>query len=221
MAPTSTTLFFLFALLGLAAASPVRRAAATLQCHCVDFSPVSSPTACSIPDSQDLAWAAARAFAATHDLDVLFASQATISKVLQSTEPLPTSVAIRLSEGLPLPLDYQGVRESGSKMVCGMGNEVRAKLLENSVERDGVQSDLNVGRVVAVLMLVIIVYAAGDAVFTRRFRKHHPMQLSGHERRLSAIGTDSSDSSCAPVLAEKAAEDPSTVPRTPSQTDFS
>lgn len=140
-------------------ASPVNPLA-KLRCHCITFSHPADPAACVLAGSQNLDWDNAHSLASSRNLRLEFASKATISKILALERPIPASELLHMET----PESF----ESGSKVVCGLGDEVKREFLSGSSKQlDPRGGDFYVSKVVAVLLLIIILYAAGEDIWMR------------------------------------------------------
>ncbi|KAF2790036.1 hypothetical protein K505DRAFT_208547, partial [Melanomma pulvis-pyrius CBS 109.77] len=158
----------------------------SIQCHCISFSPTAKPIACPLPESQNLDWNTARTLSLQHQVKIQFASQDTVSRVLDAATPLPTSVLLSMSNGLPLPLNTAGSLESVDKIVCGIDDEVRQRWMETS-EREGGAVDCFALQVIVSLILLIVLYEAVEVSWTSKyFPKKAPIRLTGDEKLLTA-----------------------------------
>ncbi|KAF1958597.1 hypothetical protein CC80DRAFT_15248 [Byssothecium circinans] len=199
-----------------AMASPIDTLA-SLQCSCLTFHAYAQPAACTMERSQNLSWPAAQSFASAHHLDITFVSPTTVSRVLEVEQPLPTSVLMSMygSRG-------RARQETGSRIVCGAWDEVKRKYLVESVERskvvggEGRRCDGLVSEIVGILLLMLMVYAVGEYVWSRFVGKPGEIQLQGSEKDLLAFAEAGEISIRQPELNEKSAQTESSV-----QTDAS
>ena len=183
MQPKQSVCLSLLALAAVAVAAPVRcptptRPLSNLQCNCLTFSPLSDPTQCSIPNAQDIDWQGARALAAKRDLRIQFASESTITKILAVEEPLPTSVLLRMSDGEPVLPEEDGANDIQDLIICGIGNEVKRRFLGEGDDDDNdndddvndiqpLESDAYVGEIIALLLVLVLAYAAAESAWRR------------------------------------------------------
>lgn len=136
-----------------------------LKCYCLTFHPSQGPTPCKIAESQGLDWDKAQAFASKNRLKLHFASESTVSRILDSDVPLPTTV-LRMASGAPSFLDDKQFEKVTTRVVCGIDDEVRQWWLKKS-ELSGKTSDWFVLQVVLALILFIGLYMAGEAIWMR------------------------------------------------------
>lgn len=133
---------------------------ADLRCYCITFSLSLDPVSCALPLSKNLDWHSARSLASAQNLNLEFASSATLSRVLQVEAPLPTSALLQMNEVAPTA--------SGSKIVCGFGDEVERRWMKGFREHlNAHESDRYLSKVLAFWLLIIILYAAGEYVWIR------------------------------------------------------
>lgn len=141
--------------------APIDNVYSELRCHCITFYSASETAPCALTDSQYLDWEDAQTLASAYDLRIKFASSSTVSKVLEVEQPLPTGVLKSMTR-----VDDRS--STGRMMVCGFGDEVNQKYMsgsDGSLEVNGY--DLFASKVVAVLLLIIILYAAGEFVWMK------------------------------------------------------
>ncbi|PVI06577.1 hypothetical protein DM02DRAFT_623100 [Periconia macrospinosa] len=182
----------------------------SIQCHCLTFYTYSPPATCTLPHSQNLSWNAAQSFASANKLDITFASQAAVSRVLEVERPLPTSVLMSLYGGLARG---SGRSEVGSRVVCGSWDEVTKKYVTEVQEVDAAASSITKGdfksrkcdglisEVVGMLVLFLVLYAVGEYVWARTFPSQGQIQLDGDEKDLLAFAE--SGAVCTPEVDEK------------------
>ena len=157
-------LYFLNILTILAMAAPIDKLN-TLRCHCMTFYTHSAPAACTLAGAHNLDWHTAQGLASLHNLDVEFASQESATKVLQVASPLSTSVLM----GMQTFQEPERVRV-GTKMVCGVGDEVSRMFVQTPDERMGASieaQDARVSGVLAVLVLGVVLYAIAECLWER------------------------------------------------------
>ncbi|KAJ8113627.1 hypothetical protein OPT61_g4282 [Boeremia exigua] len=149
-----------------------------IQCRCLTFRVNELPTPCNFFESRGFGWRSAQTLASQYDIQVQFASKNTISKVLSISTPLPSDVLQATSAG-----DAQSAlgeaNSSENKIVCGFGQEVGDMSRDH---RDLVSEDRFVGLVIAWLMFFIILYVAGEYVWTRFSSRNRIIKLKGEER---------------------------------------
>ncbi len=134
-----------------------------IQCRCLTFRANEGPISCNSFESKGFGWESAQALASQYDVRVHFASKETISKVLAIPAPLPSDVLQVTSAG-DVQSALGGMKRSQNKIVCGIGKEV----VYMSHDHQDLQSEGRfVGQVIAWLMLFVILYAAGEYVWTR------------------------------------------------------
>lgn len=134
-----------------------------IQCRCLTFRADERPTPCKFFESTGFGWRSAQTIASQYDIKVQFASKSTISKVLAISAPLPSEVLQVTSTG-DARSALREVGTSQNKIVCGLGKEVRHMTHHYENESSGGHF---VGQVIAWLMLFIILYAAGEYIWTR------------------------------------------------------
>lgn len=132
-----------------------------IQCRCLTFRANERPTPCNFFESKGFGWRSAQILASQYDINIQFASKSTISKALSIPAPLPSDVLQTTSTG-----DAQSASTDANinqnKIVCGFGKEVRYMTHHHQHH----QPDGHfVGQVIAWLMLLIILYAAGEYVW--------------------------------------------------------
>lgn len=134
-----------------------------IQCRCLTFRANEQPNQCNFLESKDLGWESAQTIASQHDIQVQFASKSTIAKILAIPDPVPSEVLQLVSIGDAQSMPKEAIT-SQSKIVCGFGTEVRH--MAHHHQDDRLEGHF-VGKVIAWLMLFIILYAAGEYVWTR------------------------------------------------------
>ncbi|KAJ4373911.1 hypothetical protein N0V83_002650 [Neocucurbitaria cava] len=166
-------------------AAPMEYRLEDIQCRCLSFSTSAKPTLCTYLESHGLDWDTAYSLASDNELKIQFASQSTISKVLDIRKPLPSSVLRTLSHGEAAPLDVSSsLLQSENKIVCGLGDEVKHM---GSPDMDLSSECHYVGAVVAALMLFLIAYLVGEHIWTKYFRSQEGnIKLEGDEKTLTA-----------------------------------
>lgn len=172
----------------------------SIQCHCLTFYTYSPPATCTLPHSQNLSWNAAQSFASANKLDITFASQTAVARVLEVERPLPTSVLMSVYGGLA-----RGSRRSevGSRVVCGSWDEVTKKYVSEVQEVDAAGSSTTKGdlksrkcdglisEVVGMFVLFLVLYAVGEYVWAKAFSSQGQIQLDGDEKDLLAFAEES------------------------------
>ncbi|ORY11508.1 hypothetical protein BCR34DRAFT_324014 [Clohesyomyces aquaticus] len=193
------TFVYLLPLMSPTAASPVDLPP-YLKCHCITFPTSTSSSPCQIAGSQNLDWHSARAFAASHDLQIQFANKDTVSKVLDSRHPLPTSLLLLAGQSdqnpyyplpNPNPGPVAGKQDSAeSRVVCGVDDAVRKAWMKEG-ELDPKMCDISILQVVLVLILLVVGFEALDTIWVsiRHIfsKKAAPIRLSGSEKSLAAM----------------------------------
>lgn len=130
-----------------------------IQCRCLTFRTNQRPSPCDFLDSGDFGWNLAQTLASQHDVPIQFAYQSTIDKVLSIPTPLPNKALQAVSVG-----DASGeANVNRNKIVCGFGKEVKQMSGYQDYEGEGHY----VGQVIAWLMLLIILYSAGEYIWTK------------------------------------------------------
>ena len=128
--------------------------------RCITFRSPSPPISCNFLESPGFGWHSAQTLAAQYDIKIQFASKRTIASVLAVPAPLPSDVLQTTGAGdaeAALAVDAQQ-----NKIVCGFGGEVG-----RMTQRLGEPQTHFVGQVLAWLVLLVVVYAAGECVWTR------------------------------------------------------
>lgn len=134
-----------------------------LQCRCLSFRANEQPTPCNFFESKGFGWRSAQILASQYDIKVQFASKTTIASVLAIPAPLPSDVLQCTSTG-DAQTAAQDANIAQNKIVCGFGREVRRM----TAHHQHAESQTHfVGQVVAWLVLLIIVYAAGEYLWVR------------------------------------------------------
>lgn len=142
-----------------------------IQCRCLTFRANERPSPCNFFDSKGFGWRSAQILASQYDIQVQFASKDTIAEVLSIPTPLPNDILQTVSNSDALSASSQS-DTSHNKIVCGFGKEVRRMSNHQELEEES----HFVGQVIAWLMLLIIIYAAGEYVWIRyilRSSRHH------------------------------------------------
>jgi hypothetical protein len=152
---------------GFAFASPVREnreyRLEDIQCRCLTFRPNERPTSCNFLESKGFGWRSAYTLASQYDIQVQFASKSCISRVLSISTPLPNDLLHIVTLGDAQSASSETtVDVSQNKIVCGFDEEVRQ--LSHYQEYEATSHFA--GQVIAWLMLLIIVYAAGEYIWT-------------------------------------------------------
>ncbi|KAF1841473.1 uncharacterized protein K460DRAFT_358223 [Cucurbitaria berberidis CBS 394.84] len=176
----------LLALFGCTAvlAAPMEHRLEDIQCRCLSFSTSAKPTLCTYLESHGLDWDTAYSLASDNNLQIQFASQDTISKVLEIRKPLPSSMLHVLSYGPAGPPDSTSLIQTEHKMVCGLGKE--AKYM-GRLDMDLGSEAHYVGVVVAAFMLFLCAYLLGEYAWTRYFGpRGGNIKLEGDEKALTA-----------------------------------
>ncbi|KAF1934026.1 uncharacterized protein M421DRAFT_110822 [Didymella exigua CBS 183.55] len=160
-----------------------------IQCRCLTFRANEQPTTCNFFESEGFGWRSAQILASQYDIKVQFASKRTISKVLAIPAPLPSDVLRTTSTG-----DAQSASRdesvSQNKIVCGFEREVRHMTHRHQIE----PHTHFIGQVIAWLVLMMVLYAAGEYLWTR-YTSRRPIKLTGEEKPLQASSSS--------VLSEK------------------
>lgn len=107
-----------------AKASPVD-SMASLKCSCYTFTPAQIPRTCSIPDSQNLSWESARELASAYRIPMSFDSEMVVSRILESVQPLPTSVLSGISEQPLAAREEVATVESKDRIICDIVEDVQ------------------------------------------------------------------------------------------------
>ena len=168
MSPISPILPSILTLLSLTA--PLASASSPsdlnfVRCTCITFSPNQNPQLCHIGNSRSLTWTAAQTFSINHPhIPIQFASEHSISTILDLQEPVDNTVLWTLNKGPTFP----GVRNEEpdavvSKMVCGIREEVRERL----AGQDSGASDWLVVEVMLAFVGLVACYTVGEWVWTR------------------------------------------------------
>ncbi|PVH96111.1 hypothetical protein DM02DRAFT_675031 [Periconia macrospinosa] len=161
---------------------------ARISCDCLILHTYTPPADCNIEHSQNLSWGAAQYFASAHNLNIIFASHNTASKVFDAKQPLPTSVLMSMHV-------HQVRRQTGKMVVCGEKGEIRrhhpvAGLGSNKLGDSNEPSSGFLSGILGILLLCLILYAVIDFVRSRLLVKRGRVELEGSEKRLSAWTTD-------------------------------
>ncbi|KAF2691992.1 hypothetical protein K458DRAFT_381822 [Lentithecium fluviatile CBS 122367] len=155
-----------------------------LRCHCITFSIYSLPAACTLPGAQNLDWSTAQRLASTHNLAIEFASQDTVTRVLQVEQPLPTGVLMSLYPWK----DAGGGGGANTKVICGVHDEVQRMILDGPMQRVDarvLEQEAYVSGVLAVLVLGVILWGLGEIIWQRYFRRGGQIKLEGEEKALT------------------------------------
>jgi hypothetical protein len=134
-----------------------------IRCHCITFYAHDLPAACTLLGAQNLDWNTAQKLASTHRLDIEFASQDTIARILEVDRPLPTSVLVSLRT-------TKETRHVGTKFICGMDDEVMTTILEAPIEQANArvaEQEACISGVLAIIVLGVILYAICEFAWTR------------------------------------------------------
>lgn len=142
-----------------------------IQCRCLSFTTSAKPTLCTYLESHSLDWHTAYSLAADYDLKIQFASEATITKVLSISKPLPSSVLESISNGEVLPIESTDLIQSENKIVCGLGEEVQHM---GTYDSSSGPECHHVGAIVGGLMMVVIIYLIGQHAWARSVSSPHP-----------------------------------------------
>ncbi|CAO2657631.1 Nn.00g037570.m01.CDS01 [Neocucurbitaria sp. VM-36] len=171
-------------------AAPMEYRLEDIQCRCLSFSTSAKPTLCTYLESHGLDWDTAYSLASDNELKIQFASQSTISKVLEIRKPLPSNVLSTLSNVEAAPLDVTSLLQSENKIVCGLGDEVKHM---GSYDMDLSSECHYVGLAIAAFILFLVTYLIGERIWTRCFRSQEGIiKLEGDEKALTA-GVDHID----------------------------
>lgn len=134
-----------------------------IQCRCLSFRSNERPTPCNFLESKGFGWRSAHTLASQYDIQVQLASKSSISRVLSIPTPLPNDLLQIVTLGdAQSALSEMKADVSQNKIVCGFVEEVRQ--LSHCEEYEGTSHFA--GQVIAWLMLLIIVYAAGEYIWT-------------------------------------------------------
>ncbi|KAF2741463.1 hypothetical protein EJ04DRAFT_4591 [Polyplosphaeria fusca] len=136
-----------------------------LKCDCVSFSS-GDATPCSMPDTRNLDWLSAQHIASVHELPIQFASSQVVSSILDANTPLPTSLLLRMIDGTPVPPQVTPSKYSTDWIICGIDETDDMDRRLNGDE-DAHTYDVFVLQVIIAVILIVIIYEAGD-VFVRR-----------------------------------------------------
>jgi hypothetical protein len=148
------------------AASPVNTMA-DLRCHCLIFDPPRPISHCNIENSHGISWDDAVAYASHNHVQIQFASEYTISKITDSELPVPTGILEHIGEVVPLSADYNSMDDKSIKFVCGIGDEVRERLMEAHGHHGVGEPDRFMIRVTLIIVLFIVLFAAGEGIWMR------------------------------------------------------
>ena len=165
MVKSSTILVGLSA--GFTLAAPVTENRAyrleDIQCRCLTFRSNERPTPCNFLESKGFGWRSAHTLASQYNIPVQLASKSSISEVLSVSTPLPNDLLqiVALGDAQSASSEMKA-DASQNKIVCGFDKEVRQ--LSHCQEYEGASHVA--GQVIAWLMLLIIVYAAGEYIWT-------------------------------------------------------
>jgi hypothetical protein len=154
----------LVALLGAASAAPIDHRLEDIQCRCLSLSTNAKPTLCTHMESHAFDYHTASSLASDYDLEMQFASQDTITKILSIHRPLPSGVLQRISEGQVVSKDATDLLQQQNKIVCGFGDEVK-RLGSHDVSLELECHYIGYG--VAAFMLLVLVYVVGEYVWMR------------------------------------------------------
>jgi len=134
-----------------------------IQCRCLTFRSKERPTPCNFLESKGFGWRSAHTLASQYDIQVQLASKSSISEVLSVSTPLPNDLLqiVALGDAQSASSEMRA-GASQNKIVCGFGKEVRQ--LSHCQEYESTSHFA--GQVIAWLMLLIIVYAAGEYIWT-------------------------------------------------------
>jgi hypothetical protein len=99
-------------------------------------------------------------------MKIQFATEDTVTRVLEVDAALPTSVLLSMGDEKPLPLNRAGSLESVEKIVCGIEDEVRQRWIVEK-KMPGSESDWFAPKVVVSLILLIILYEVVEKAWTR------------------------------------------------------
>lgn len=134
-----------------------------IQCRCLTYRANEGLTPCNFFESKGFGWRSAQTIASQFDIKVQFASKSTISKVLAISTPLPNEVLQAISIGDAESASREATT-SQNKIICGFGKEVRHMTQHLQDYRS---EGHFIGQVIAWLMLLIVLYAAGEYIWTR------------------------------------------------------
>jgi hypothetical protein len=135
-----------------------------IQCRCLTFRSNERPTTCNFLESKGFGWRSAHTLASQYDIQVQLACKSSISKLLSISTPLPNDLLqiVTLGDAQSSSSEMEA-NASQNKIVCGFGKEVRQ--LVHCQDYEGTSHFA--GQVIAWLMLLIIIYAAGEYIWTK------------------------------------------------------
>jgi hypothetical protein len=144
-------------------AAPMDYRLEDIQCRCIAFSSFTKPTSCTYLQPHNLDWQTAYSVASDNGLQIQFARETTITKVLSIPRPLPKNVLQTLLKGEALPLDSTEKVRIENKMVCGFGDEV----MHIGSQDKGLEPVHYAGVVLGSLMMLLIIYLIGDYLWIK------------------------------------------------------
>jgi len=179
-----TRLVTTLALLAFTSAMPSPTTTVTeLKCHCLIFKSTSGLSPCNPTSTAAFDWHTAQKFASDHNIRIQFFSSSTISQVLEVDRPLPSSMLMRMSDGGPIPLDDTWATDGVQKIICGFNDEV-SRLWHTESQEPVVSCAIWAWHGVLILLLLVVVYAAGEEIWRRydktsttMFRQQHEVTL--------------------------------------------
>ena len=89
----------------------------------------------------------------------MLASHDTVAEIRAVEQPLPTTVLLRL--------ETPNILESGGRIVCGLGGEVK---IRSGFANGGldIKTDVcRVEKVIIIILIIVVLYAAGESIGTR------------------------------------------------------
>jgi hypothetical protein len=144
-------------------AAPMDYRLEDIQCRCLALSSTTKPTPCTYLEPHDLDWQTAYSVASDNGLQVQFAHETTITKILSIPRPLPKNVLQTVLEGEALPLDSTERVKVEDKMICGLGNEVN----HIASQEKGLEPVHYAGVVLGSLMMLLIIYLIGECLWIK------------------------------------------------------
>lgn len=157
-------LLSLVALTAAVFAAPTEHRLEDIQCRCLSFSTSAKPTLCTYLESHGLDWTTAYSLASDNSLKIQFASQSTITKVLEMRRPLPRSVLHAIGNGAAVHLPATNLMHTENKIVCGFGDEATHT---GSQDMDLAPESHYVGAILAAFMLFLLAYLVVDYAWTK------------------------------------------------------
>lgn len=148
-----------------------------IRCHCLSFSTSAKPSLCTYLDAHILNWDTAYSFASSYDLNLQFASEETISKILTIRNPLPDSMLQSLARGEVKAPESSALLQSENKIICGLGDEVKRMGSEDLASILEVECHY-IGAAIAFCMLFVGVYLAVRSAWIRYVHDFHCIETT-------------------------------------------